>query len=49
MASSLLDDPRFRDAVSRVEVELMALAITNLRFLDQLRTRQRARAPKCRC
>jgi alkylation response protein AidB-like acyl-CoA dehydrogenase len=34
----LLDDPRFRDRVSRVEVELMALAITNLRFLDQLRT-----------
>ncbi len=33
----LLDDPRFRDRVSRVEVELMALAITNLRFLDQLR------------
>jgi alkylation response protein AidB-like acyl-CoA dehydrogenase len=34
----LLDDPRFRDRLSRVEVELMALAITNLRFLDQLRT-----------
>jgi len=33
----LLDDPRFRDKVSRVEVELMALAVTNLRFLDQLR------------
>lgn len=33
----LLDDPRFRDRVSRVEVELMALEITNLRFLDQLR------------
>ena len=33
----LLDDPRFRDRISRVEVELMALAITNLRFLDQLR------------
>lgn len=33
----LLDDPRFRDKVSRVEVELMALEITNLRFLDQLR------------
>ncbi len=34
----LLDDPRFRDRVSRVEVELMALSITNLRFLDQLRS-----------
>ena len=33
----LLDDPRFRDKLSRVEVELMALEITNLRFLDQLR------------
>jgi alkylation response protein AidB-like acyl-CoA dehydrogenase len=34
---SLIDDPRFRDRVTRVEVELMALEITNLRFLDQLR------------
>jgi alkylation response protein AidB-like acyl-CoA dehydrogenase len=33
----LVDDPRFRDRLSRVEVELMALEITNLRFLDQLR------------
>ena len=33
----LLENPRFRDKVSRVEVELMALEITNLRFLDQLR------------
>ena len=33
----LLDDPRFRDRVSRVEVELMALEITNLRFLDQMK------------
>jgi alkylation response protein AidB-like acyl-CoA dehydrogenase len=33
----LIDDPRFRDRVTRVEVELMALEITNLRFLDQLR------------
>ncbi len=33
----LLDDPRFRDRLTRVEVELMALEITNLRFLDQLR------------
>ena len=34
---SLMDDPRFRDRVTRVEVELMALEVTNLRFLDQLR------------
>ncbi|MGH8714733.1 MAG: acyl-CoA dehydrogenase family protein, partial [Casimicrobiaceae bacterium] len=33
----LLDDVRFRDKVSRVEIELMALGVTNLRFLDQLR------------
>src|SRR5213083_646445 len=33
----LLDDPRFRDKLTRVEVELMALEITNLRFLDQMR------------
>jgi alkylation response protein AidB-like acyl-CoA dehydrogenase len=33
----LLDDPRFRDRLTRVEVELMALEITNLRYLDQLR------------
>lgn len=38
----LIDDPRFRDKLSRVEVELMALEITNLRFLDQLRS---GRAP----
>jgi alkylation response protein AidB-like acyl-CoA dehydrogenase len=28
---------RFRDRLSRLEVELMALEITNLRFLDQMR------------
>jgi alkylation response protein AidB-like acyl-CoA dehydrogenase len=33
----LMEDPRFRDKVTRVEVELMALEITNLRFLDQMR------------
>ena len=36
----LADDPRFRDKLSRIEVELMALAITNLRFLDCLRAGQ---------
>ncbi len=34
---SMLDDPRFRDKVSRVEIELMALEITNLRFVDEMR------------
>ena len=33
----LIEDVRFRDKVARVEVELMALEITNLRFLDQMR------------
>ncbi len=33
----LIEDTRFRDKLARVEVELMALSITNLRFLDQLR------------
>ena len=33
----LIEDVRFRDRISRVEIELMALAITNLRFLDRLR------------
>jgi len=33
----LLEDARFRDRLSRIEIELMALEITNLRFLDQLR------------
>jgi alkylation response protein AidB-like acyl-CoA dehydrogenase len=34
---SMMDDPRFRDKVTRLEVELMALEITNLRFLDMMR------------
>ena len=33
----LTDDPRFRDKLSRLAIELMALEITNLRFLDRLR------------
>jgi alkylation response protein AidB-like acyl-CoA dehydrogenase len=33
----LMEDTRFRDKVSRLEVELMALEITSLRFLDQMR------------
>jgi hypothetical protein len=34
---SRMDDLRFRDRLSRLEVELMALEITNLRFLDRMR------------
>ena len=34
---SLMDDTRFRDRLSRVEVELAALEITSLRFLDKMR------------
>ncbi len=33
----LLSQTRLRDRITRVEVELMALEITNLRFLDQMR------------
>jgi hypothetical protein len=33
----LLEDLRFRDKLSRLEIELMALEITNLRFLDRMR------------
>src|SRR5574339_228755 len=33
----LIKDARFRDRLTRLEVELMALEITNLRFLDQMR------------
>ena len=33
----LLDDVRFRDRISRTEVDLMAVEITNLRLLDSLR------------
>ncbi len=31
-----MDDARFRDRVTRVEVELMALEVTNLRFIDTM-------------
>jgi len=33
----LMQDPRWRDRLSRIEVELIALEITNLRFLDRMR------------
>jgi alkylation response protein AidB-like acyl-CoA dehydrogenase len=32
-----ISEVRFRDRLSRLEVELMALEITNLRFLDRMR------------
>ena len=36
-SSSKIDDFRFRDRLTRLEVELQALEITNLRFLDRMR------------
>jgi alkylation response protein AidB-like acyl-CoA dehydrogenase len=33
----LIEDPRFRDKLSRVEIELDALEVTSMRFLDQMR------------
>ncbi|MCO5101984.1 MAG: acyl-CoA dehydrogenase family protein [Burkholderiaceae bacterium] len=33
----LIDDVRLRDRLSRVEIELTALEITNLRFVDEMR------------
>jgi alkylation response protein AidB-like acyl-CoA dehydrogenase len=33
----LLDDPRFRDRLARVEIELDALELTAMRFLDKMR------------
>src|SRR5258708_6022239 len=35
--SKNISDFRFRDRLSRLEVELMALEVTNLRFLDRMR------------
>ena len=32
-----IDDPRMADKIAELEIDLMALEITNLRFLDQLR------------
>ena len=36
-SGSMMTDARFRDRLARVEVELMALEVTNLRFVDQMR------------
>ncbi len=35
--SPLTDDPRFRDRLTRVEIELDALELTAMRFLDRMR------------
>jgi hypothetical protein len=37
MSISRMHDLRYRDRLARLEVELMALEITNLRFLDRMR------------
>lgn len=46
VGASMLDDPRFRDRLARVEVELWALEITNLRFLDEMRRTGRPPGPE---
>ncbi len=33
----LTQDPRFRDKLSRIEIDLIALEVTNMRFVDQVR------------
>ena len=33
----LIEDPRFRDKLSRTEIELDALELTSMRFLDKMR------------
>jgi alkylation response protein AidB-like acyl-CoA dehydrogenase len=42
----LIENPRFQDRISRVEVELMALELTNLRFLDRMRRTGRPPGPE---
>jgi alkylation response protein AidB-like acyl-CoA dehydrogenase len=42
----LIEDPRFRDAIARVELELMALEITNLRVLSAVADEARAPGPE---
>ncbi len=43
---TMLDEPRFRDRLARVEIELMALEITNLRFVDEMRRTGRPPGPE---
>jgi alkylation response protein AidB-like acyl-CoA dehydrogenase len=33
----IIEDPRFRDRLSRTEIELQALELTAMRFLDRMR------------
>jgi alkylation response protein AidB-like acyl-CoA dehydrogenase len=42
----LIEDSRFRDRIARVEMELMALEITNLRVLSATAKEQRALGPE---
>ncbi len=42
----LIEDARFRDRIARVELELMALEITNLRVLSAIATESRAPGPE---
>src|SRR2546423_1715631 len=42
----LIEDSRFRDSIARVELELVALEITNLRVLSALATQSRAPGPE---
>jgi alkylation response protein AidB-like acyl-CoA dehydrogenase len=42
----LIEDPRFRDRIAQVELELMALEITNLRVLSAVATESRAPGPE---
>jgi alkylation response protein AidB-like acyl-CoA dehydrogenase len=43
---TMMDDARFRDRLARVEVELWALEITNMRFLDEMRRTGRPPGPE---
>jgi alkylation response protein AidB-like acyl-CoA dehydrogenase len=42
----LIEDPRFRDRIAQVELELMALEITNLRVLSATANESRALGPE---
>jgi alkylation response protein AidB-like acyl-CoA dehydrogenase len=42
----LIEDPRFRDRIAEVELELMALEITNLRVLSATASESRALGPE---
>ncbi|HEY2809011.1 MAG TPA: acyl-CoA dehydrogenase family protein [Steroidobacteraceae bacterium] len=43
---ALIEDPRFRDHISKVELELMALEITNLRVLSKVHNEAGAPGPE---